>query len=57
MSRAALVMRFIETHCLTSDCAHVGKPIRLTSENSTSKDLYFATWVETWVEKMDKKKP
>ncbi|WP_027995404.1 terminase large subunit [Simplicispira psychrophila] len=41
MTRAARVIRFIETHCLTPDGAHVGKPMELAEfQKQFIRDVY-----------------
>lgn len=40
-TRAARVIRFIETHCLTPDGAHVGKPMKLADfQKQFIRDIY-----------------
>ena len=41
MTRAARVIRFIETHCVTPDGAHVGKPMKLAEfQKQFIRDVY-----------------
>ncbi len=52
MSRAALVIRFIETLCKTPDGAHVGKPIVLADfQKKFIRDVYDTQpGTQTWVQ-------